>query len=103
MALFSSVNIEDTPFCVGSFLGYMCAQNAKDDVSWQKNTTMLEKRGRQPLVYSQNTTSAIGEAVQFRKLFDFSATHVRGCLKMQGWRAKLQPCGENSVFTASIW
>src|SRR5262249_10835719 len=34
-------------------------------------------------------------AVQFRKLFDFSAPALQGCLNMRGCRAKLQVCGEN--------
>src|SRR5260370_15013145 len=41
--------------------------------------------------------------VQFRKLFDFYATPLQGCLKMQGCRAKLQLCGDNSVFVSSIF
>ena len=52
-------------------------------------------------IYSkQDKCNRLG--VQFRRPFDFSATPRQGCLKRQGCRAKLQPCGENSVFAASM-
>ncbi len=40
-------------------------ETERDNRSCQKNNTMLEKRGCQPLVYPQNRTNAIAEPSNF--------------------------------------
>jgi hypothetical protein len=55
-------------------------------ISWLIPTTPPQQAG--------GAKKCIAPAVPFLKLFDVYATHAQGCLKMQGCRAKLQPCGK---------